>query len=30
VHINTMTRLVEEALPEASLRRTGRRRATPK
>jgi DNA-binding NtrC family response regulator len=30
VHINTMTRLVEEALPEASLRRTGRRRAAPK
>jgi DNA-binding NtrC family response regulator len=30
VHINTMTRLVEEALPEASLRRTGRRRVTPK
>jgi DNA-binding NtrC family response regulator len=30
VHLNTMTRLVEEALPEASLRRTGRRRATPK
>ncbi len=30
VHINTMTRLVEEALPEASLRRTGRRRAMPK
>jgi DNA-binding NtrC family response regulator len=29
VHLNTMTRLVEEALPEASLRRTGRR-ATPK
>ncbi|MFM7137091.1 MAG: sigma 54-interacting transcriptional regulator, partial [Planctomycetota bacterium] len=25
VHLNTMTRLVEEALPEASLRRTGRR-----
>ena len=25
VHLNTMTRLVEEAMPEASLRRTGRR-----
>jgi DNA-binding NtrC family response regulator len=30
VHLNTMTRLVEEALPEASLRRTGRRRVAPK
>jgi DNA-binding NtrC family response regulator len=29
VHLNTMTRLVEEAMPEASLRRTGRR-VTPK
>jgi DNA-binding NtrC family response regulator len=30
VHLNTMTRLVEEAMPEASRRRTGRRIATPK
>lgn len=29
VHLNTMTRLVEEAMPEASRRRTGRR-LTPK
>ena len=29
VHLNTMTRLVEEAMPEASRRRTGRR-AMPK
>ena len=29
VHLNTMARLVEEAMPEASLRRTGRR-VTPK
>ncbi|MFM8414831.1 MAG: sigma-54 interaction domain-containing protein [Planctomycetota bacterium] len=29
VHLNTMTRLVEEAMPEASRRRTGRR-TTPK
>lgn len=29
VHLNTMTRLVAEAMPEASLRRTGRR-VTPK
>jgi DNA-binding NtrC family response regulator len=30
VHLNTMTRLVEEALPEASQRRAGRRPVAPK
>ena len=30
VHLNTMTRLVEEAMPEASLRRTGRRNSLPR
>jgi DNA-binding NtrC family response regulator len=30
VHLNTMTRLVEEAMPELSSRRTKRRKATPK
>ncbi len=30
VHLNTMTRLVEEAMPEMSRRRTGRRVAAPK
>jgi DNA-binding NtrC family response regulator len=30
VHLNTMTRLVEEAMPEMSQRRTGRRRVAPK
>jgi len=30
VHLNTMTRLVEEAMPEASLRRTGRRKPLPR
>jgi DNA-binding NtrC family response regulator len=30
VHLNTMTRLVEEAMPEASLRRQGRRSSLPR
>jgi DNA-binding NtrC family response regulator len=30
VHLNTMTRLVEEAMPEASLRRQGRRNSLPR
>jgi DNA-binding NtrC family response regulator len=30
VHLNTMTRLVEEAMPEASRRRAGRQRVMPK
>jgi len=30
VHLNTMTRLVEEAMPEMSQRRTGRRKPLPR
>jgi DNA-binding NtrC family response regulator len=30
VHLNTMTRLVEEAMPEASQRRTTRRKPLPR